>query len=202
MLFGVATFDRQDVINKTVALANAAQISDVPTVLSTVETKTFSGYMWPQLKAIFPDQEPIEHSSMNSWDHQKFVVAVERAKRKKLVIALLWTQVCVTFPSIQALHDGYEVFFVIDACGDINQTVHDMAVQRCIQGGAKRLTALQTLLEWQRDWAHRDTYDGVMDIAKSHFGVYGMGIEYAYTMVHSAKPTNYPIYAPPVAAAH
>jgi nicotinamidase-related amidase len=202
MLFGVSNFDRQDVVNKTLALAKAARLFDVPTVLSTVETKSFSGYMWPQLKAVFPDQEPIERSSMNSWDDKNFVAAVEQTKRKKLVIAGLWTEVCVTFPSIQALHDGYEVFFVADACGDVSQIAHDMAVQRCIQAGAKPLTALQTLLEWQRDWAHRDTYDAVMDIAKNHFGAYGMGVEYAYTMVHGTKPTNYPAYVPPVGAAH
>jgi nicotinamidase-related amidase len=202
MLFGVGNFDRQDVINKTLALAKAARLFEVPTVLSTVETKSFSGYTWPQLRAVFPDQEPIERSTMNSWDDKNFVAAIEKTKRKKLVIAGLWTEACVTFPSIQALHDGYEVFFVADASGDVSQVAHDMAVQRCIQAGAKPLTALQTLLEWQRDWAHRETYDGVMDIVKTHFGAYGMGVEYAYTMVHGAKPTNYPSYAPPVAAAH
>jgi nicotinamidase-related amidase len=202
MLFGVANFDRQDIMNKTVALAKAARIFDVPTVLTTVETKSFSGYMWPQLKAIFPDQEPIERSSMNSWDDKNFVAAIEQTKRKKLVIAGLWTEVCVTFPAIQAIEDGYEVFVVADASGDLNQTAHDMAIQRCIQAGAKPLTALQTLLEWQRDWAHRDTYDAVMDLAKNHFGAYGVGVEYAYTMVHGAAPTKYPAYAPPVAVGH
>jgi nicotinamidase-related amidase len=202
MLFGVENFDRQDVINKTVALAKAARLFDVPTILSTVETKSFSGYIWPQLKAVFPDQEPIERSSMNSWDDKNFVAAVEKTRRKKLIIAGLWTEACVTFPTIQALNDGYDVYFVADASGDISQVAHEMAVQRCIQAGAKPLTALQTLLEWQRDWANRDTYDAVMEIAKTHFGAYGMGVEYAYTMVHGAKATDYPTYTPPVGAAH
>lgn len=187
MLFGVENFDRQDVVNKTVALAKAARLFDVPTVLSTVETKAFSGYMWPQLKAVFPDQEPIERSSMNSWDDTNFVAAVEKTKRKKLIIAGLWTEACVTFPSIQAIHDGYEVSFVADASGDVSQVAHDMAVQRCIQAGARPLTALQILLEWQRDWAHLETYDSVMDIVKTHFGAYGMGVEYVYTMLHGAR---------------
>lgn len=204
MLFGVANFDRQDVINKTVALAKAARIFDVPTVLTTVETKSFSGYMWPQLKAIFPDQEPIERTSMNSWDDPNFVAAVQQTGRKKLIIAGLWTEVCVTFPAIQAIHDGYDVYVVADASGDINQLAHDMAIQRCIQAGAKPLTVLQTFLEWQRDWAHRDTYAAVMDLAKNHFGAYGMGVEYAYTMVHGAAPTAYPEFevARPTAAGH
>jgi nicotinamidase-related amidase len=199
MLFGVGNFDRQDVVNKTVALAKAARVFDVPTVLTTVETKSFSGYMWPQLKAVFPDQEPIERTTMNSWDDKNFVAAIEKTKRKKLIIAGLWTEACVTFPSIQAIHDGYDVFFVADASGDVSEVAHQMAVQRCIQAGAKPLTALQTLLEWQRDWAHRDTYNAVMDICKTHFGAYGMGVEYAYTMVHRAKATDYPAYAPTVA---
>ena len=202
MLFGVGNFDRQDVVNKAVALGKAARLFDVPTVLSTVETKNFSGYIWPQLKAVFPDQDPIERTSMNSWDDKNFVAAVEQTKRKKLVIAGLWTEACVTFLSIQALHDGYEVFFVADASGDVSQVAHDMAVQRCIQAGARPLTALQTLLEWQRDWAHLDTYDAVMDILKTHFGAYGMGVEYAYTMVHRTNPTDYPKYTPLVGATH
>ncbi len=202
MLFGVANFDRQDVINKTVALAKATRIFDVPTVLTTVESTSFSGYMWPQLKAVFPDQEPIERSSMNSWDDKNFVAAVQQTKRKKLIIAGLWTEVCVTFPTVQAINDGYDVFIVADACGDVSPLAHDMAMQRCFQAGAKPLTVLQTILEWQRDWAHRDTYDAVMDLAKSHFGAYGMGVEYAYTMVHHAAPTTYARYTLPVGAAH
>ena len=204
MLFGVANFDRQDVINKTVALAKAARIFNVPTILSTVETKSFSGNMWPQLRAIFPDQEPIERTSMNSWDDPNFVAAVERTGRRKLIIAGLWTEVCVTFPAIQALSDGYDVFVVADASGDVSQLAHDMAMQRCVQAGAKPLTALQTLLEWQRDWAHKETYGPVMDLVKNHFGAYGMGVEYAYTMVHGAAPTSYPEFAlaESVAAGH
>ena len=201
MLFGVANFDRQDIVNRTIALGKASRIFDVPTVLSTVETE-FSGYMWPQLKAVFPDKKPIERTTMNSWDDKNFVAAVEQTRRKKLVMSGLWTEVCVGFTAIQALHDGYEVFVVADACGDVSQVAHDMAMQRVIQAGAKPLTALQTILEWQRDWAHRDTYDAVMDIVKAHFGAYGMGVEYAQTMVHHMAASNYPTYTPPVAVKH
>ena len=86
MLFGVSNFDRQSIINSVVALAKATRIFDVPVVLSTVETKSFSGIMWPQLKAIFPDREPIERSSMNSWDDRNFVAAIEKTGRKKIVL--------------------------------------------------------------------------------------------------------------------
>ena len=105
MLFGVANFDRQTIINNNLALTKAARVFDVPVVLSTVETKAFSGNMWPQIQAVFPRQEPIERSSMNSWDDANFVNAIERSGRKKIVLAGLWTETCVALPTVQAVHD-------------------------------------------------------------------------------------------------
>jgi nicotinamidase-related amidase len=186
MLFGTSNFDRQSIINNTVALAKATRIFDVPVVLTTVETKSFSGNMWPQLKAVFPGQEPIERSSMNSWDDPKFVNAIAKTGKKKIVLAGLWTETCVALPTVQAIHDGYEIYVAEDCCGDVCQLAHDNAMRRVIQAGAKPVTALSTMLEWQRDWAQRDTYDAVMDVVKSHLGAYGIGVEYAYTMVHHA----------------
>jgi nicotinamidase-related amidase len=203
MLFGVANFDRQAIINNNVALSKAARVFDMPVVLSTVETKGFSGNMWPQIQAIFPKQTPIERSTMNAWDDENFVAAVKKSGRKKIVLAGLWTETCVTLPTIQALHDGYEIYVVEDCCGDVSQLAHDNAMKRVVQAGAKPVTALSVMLEWQRDWAHKDTYDAVMDIVKTHFGAYGVGVEYAYTMVHGAPPTEFPKYViPPAAAAH
>jgi nicotinamidase-related amidase len=190
MLFGTSNFDRQGIINNTVALAKAARVFDVPVVLTTVETKAFSGNLWPQLRAVFPGQEPIERSSMNSWDDKNFVAAIQKTGRKKIVLAGLWTETCVALPTIQAIHDGYEIYVVEDCCGDVSQLSHDNAMKRVIQAGAKPVTALSTMLEWQRDWALRDTYDAVIDIAKTHFGAYGIGVEYAYTMVHGAPATK------------
>ena len=202
MLFGVANFDRQTIINNNVALLKAAKVFDVPVVLSTVETKSFSGNMWPQIQAVFPNQTPIERSSMNSWDDKNFVAAVEKSGKKKIVLSGLWTETCVALPTVQAIHDNYEVYVVEDCCGDVNQLSHDNAMKRVIQAGAKPVTALSVMLEWQRDWAQRDTYDAIMDIVKSHFGAYGVGVEYAYTMVHGAAPTKLPEYVVPAAAAH
>lgn len=203
MLFGVANFDRQTIINNNVALLKAAKVFDVPVVLSTVETKSFSGNMWPQIQAIFPNQTPIERSSMNSWDDKNFVAAIEKSGKKKIVLSGLWTETCVALPTVQAIHDNYEVYVVEDCCGDVSQLSHDNAMKRVIQAGAKPVTALSVMLEWQRDWAERDTYDAVMDIVKSHFGAYGVGVEYAYTMVHGALPTKFPEYVvPAVAPAH
>ena len=203
MLFGTSNFDRQLIINNTVALAKATRIFDVPVVLTTVETKSFSGNMWPQLKAVFPGQEPIERSSMNSWDDPKFVNAIAKTGKKKIILAGLWTETCIALPTVQAIHDGYEIYVAEDCCGDVSQLNHDNAMRRMIQAGAKPVTALSTLLEWQRDWAQRDTYDAVMDLVKNHFGAYGIGVEYAYTMVHGAPATEFPEYeVPEPALAH
>src|SRR3954467_600271 len=189
MLFGVANFDRQTIINNNVALAKATRVFDVPVVLSTVETKGFSGNMWPQIQAVFPKQTPIERTTMNSWDDANFVAAIQKTGRKKIVLTGLWTETCAAPPTIQAIHDGYEVYVVEDCCGDVSQLAHDNAMRRVVQAGAKPVTALSVTLEWQRDWANRDTYDAVMDLAKTHYGAYGVGVEYAYTMVHGAAPT-------------
>jgi nicotinamidase-related amidase len=201
MLFGVANFDRQTIINNTVALGKAARVFDMPVVLSTVETKDFSGNLWPQIKAVFPDQTPIERTSMNAWDDKNFVAAIQKSGRKKIVLAGLWTETCVALPTIQAIHDGYEIYVVEDCCGDVSQLAHDNAMKRVIQAGAKPVTSLSVMLELQRDWAEKDTYDAVMDIVKTHCGAYGVGVEYAYTMVHGAPATVFPGYVIPSAAA-
>jgi nicotinamidase-related amidase len=202
MLFGVTNFDRQSVVNNAVGLAKAARAFDVPVVLSTVETTSYSGYTAPALLAALNHPEPVERTTMNAWEHAEFVAAIERSGRKKLVLGGLWTEACVAFPTIQAIEAGYEVYVVADACGDISQVAHDMAIQRCIQAGAVPMTWIQVMLEWQRDWARRGTYDAVMDIVKQHGGAYGNGVEYAYTMVHGAAPTRYSAYTPPQPARH
>jgi len=202
MLFGVANFDRQTIINNNVALSKATRVFDVPVVLTTVETKGFSGNMWPQIQAVFPGLMPIERSSMNSWDDSNFVAAIEKSGRKKIVLAGLWTETCVALATVQAIHDGYEVYVVEDCCGDISQLAHENAMKRVIQAGAKPVTSLSVMLEWQRDWAAKDTYDAVMDIVKTHYGAYGIGVEYAYTMVHGAPATTFPEYVIPRASTH
>jgi nicotinamidase-related amidase len=202
MLFGVGNFDRQTVINNNLVLGKAARVFDVPTVLSTVESKGFSGPIWGQIQAVFPKHQAIERSSMNAWDDKNFVKAIKATGRKKVVLSGLWTETCVALPTIQMLHDGYEVYVVEDCCGDVNQLSHDNAMKRVIQAGAVPVTALSVMLEWQRDWAARGTYDAVMDIVKTHLGAYGQGVEYAYTMVHGAPATVYPDYVVPKSGGH
>jgi nicotinamidase-related amidase len=197
MMFAVSSHDRQAIINNNLILAKAARVFGIPVVLSTVESKSFSGNTWPQLLAAMPGATPIERSSMNSWDDSNFVAAIERTGKKKIVMSGLWTETCVALPTIQAIHDGYEVYVVEDCCGDVTLLAHDNAMKRLIQAGAKPVTAMSTMFEWQRDWAQRDTYDAVIGIAKTHCGAYGVGIEYAYTMVHGTPPTELPDYVVP-----
>jgi nicotinamidase-related amidase len=188
MTFGVASIDRQTLLNNVLLLAKAAKIFKVPAILTTVETKGFSGNMWPQLLDLFPKQEPVERSSMNSWEDGKFVAAVKATRRKKLVMAALWTEVCLAFPALEAIRAGYEVYAVEDASGGTSVTAHNAAMRRVEQAGAVPMTALQVLLEYQRDWARKETYNAVIEAVKEHCGAYGQGVEYAYTMVHGAPP--------------
>ena len=190
MTFGVANIDRQALFNNVILLAKAAKIFNVPTILTTVETKSFSGNMWPQLLDIFPDQEPVERSSMNSWEDAKLVAAVAATGRKKLIMAALWTEVCLTFPALEALQAGYEVYAVEDASGGTSVAAHNAAMRRIEQAGVVPVTALQILLEYQRDWARKDTYNAVIEVVKEHCGAYGQGVEYAYTMGHGAPASR------------
>jgi nicotinamidase-related amidase len=197
MLFGVGSHDRQAIINNNLVLAKAAKVFGVPVVLTTVETKAFSGNKWPQILSVFPGQPLIERSTMNSWDDRNFVAAVQATGRKKIVMSGLWTETCVALPTVQAIHDGYQIYVVEDCCGDVSLLAHDNAMKRVIQAGAVPVTALSVMLEWQRDWGERSTYDAVMDIVKTHCGAYGIGVEYAYTMVHDAPATKFPEYVIP-----
>jgi len=190
MTFGVANIDRQTLFNNVMLLAKAAKIFNVPTILTTVETKSFSGNFWPQVLDIFPDQEPVERSSMNSWEDANLVKAVAATGRKKLIMAALWTEVCLTFPALEALQAGFEVYAVEDASGGTSVAAHNAAMRRIEQAGAVPVTALQVLLEYQRDWAHKDTYNAVIEVVKEHCGAYGQGVEYAYTMVHGAPASR------------
>jgi nicotinamidase-related amidase len=182
MFFGVQSIDRQTLINNVLGLARAAKVFQVPTILTTVAAESFSGPLLPELQALFPEQKPIDRTTMNSWEDEKFVAAVERSGRKKLVMAALWTEVCLAFPALSAVEAGYEVYAVTDASGATTPEAHQMAVQRMAQAGVVPVTWLQVLMEYQRDWARAETYDSVLAVAKDHAGAYGLGIVYAKAM--------------------
>ncbi|MDW3683751.1 hydrolase [Cupriavidus sp. CV2] len=187
MAFGVQSMDRQAMKNNVVGLAKAAKIFNIPTTITTVESESFSGFTYPELLDVFPNQKTLERTSMNSWDDQKVRDALAANGRKKVVVAGLWTEVCNTTFALCAMLEGdYEIYMVGDASGGTSKEAHDYAMQRMVQAGVVPVTWQQVLLEWQRDWAHRDSYDAVMKVAKEHSGAYGMGVDYAYTMVHKA----------------
>jgi nicotinamidase-related amidase len=187
MAFGVQSIDRQTLKNNVIGLAKAAKIFKIPTIITTVETQGFSGYTYPELLDVFPDAKLLERTSMNSWDDQKVRDALKTNGRRKVVVSGNWTEVCNnTFALSAMLEGGYEIYMVSDASGGTTKEAHDMAMLRMVQAGVVPVTWQQVLLEWQRDWARKETYDDVMAVVKEHSGAYGMGVDYAYTMVHKA----------------
>ncbi len=188
MAFGVQSIDRQTLKNNVVALAKAAKTFDVPTIITTVETGGFSGHTYPELLDVFPDAPLLERTSMNSWDDQKVRDALALSGRKKVVVSGLWTEVCnCTFALSAMQQGGYEIYMVADASGGTSVEAHNYAMDRMVQVGVVPMTWQQVLLEWQRDWARKETYDQTIAIVQEHSGAYGMGVDYAYTMVHKAK---------------
>lgn len=191
MGFGVQSIDRQLLKNNAVALAKSAKAFEVPTVLTAVASRTFSGPIWPEILGVFPDQVPVERTSMNSWDNAEFRARVKATGRKKIVIAALWTEVCLTMPTLEMLAEGYEIYIVEDASGGTSRAAHDMAIQRLVQAGAVPVTWQQVLLEWQRDWARQGTYAATTGIAMEHGGAYGMGIHYAHDMFGASEGSDH-----------
>lgn len=202
MAFGVQSIDRQTLKNNAVALAKAAKIFDIPTTITTVETLSFSGHTYPELLAVFPDHPMLERTSMNSWDDQKVRDSLAKAGRRKVVVSGLWTEVCNNTFAFSAMLEGdYEIYMVADASGGTSKEAHDYAMQRMIQAGVVPVTWQQVLLEWQRDWAHKAAYDAVIALVQEHSGAYGMGVDYAYTMVHKApERTKHGAVLPPAPA--
>ncbi|HBV39146.1 MAG TPA: hydrolase, partial [Erwinia sp.] len=159
MAFGVQSIDRQVLKNNVVALAKAARVFNIPTVLTTVETESFSGHTFPELLDALPGQDILERTSMNSWDDQKVRDALAANGKQKIVVSGLWTEVCNnTFALCAMLEGDYEIYMVADASGGTTKEAHDFAMQRMIQAGVIPVTWQQVMLEWQRDWAHKETY--------------------------------------------
>lgn len=187
MAFATRSIDIAELRNNVTGLAKAASVFKVPTILTTVAAKSFSGPIFPELQAVFPDQKPIDRTTMNTWEDPRVVDQVKKFGRKKVVMAALWTEVCLLEPALSAIDEGYDVYIVTDASGGVSKEAHDMAVQRMVQAGAHPITWLQYMLELQRDWARGETYMPVMKIATEHAGGYGLGIVYATEMFHAKE---------------
>ncbi|GAB5412445.1 MAG: hydrolase [Congregibacter sp.] len=187
MAFATKSIDIVELRNNVAGLAKAAKVFDVPTILTTVAEESFSGPLFPEIKAVFPEQTPIDRTTMNTWEDKRITDKVNQIGRNKIVIAALWTEVCGVGPVLSAIDQGFEVYFVTDASGGVSEDAHNMAVQRMVQAGARPITWLQYLLELQRDWSRTDSYEAVTGIAKEHGGGYGLGIIYAKEMFKATE---------------
>lgn len=167
------------VVNNTVGLAKAAKVFDVPTVLTTVLAER-GGHLIQAIQDVYPEQKPIDRTLINTWQDERVVDAVRATGRKKVVMAGLWTEICVAMPAIQAAGEDFEVYVVTDASGGVSVEAHDMAVRRMVQAGVTPLNWLAVVAEWQRDWAREETVSGQAEVLMQHGGA--SGIAFAWEM--------------------
>ena len=182
MAFATKSIDPALLRNNTALVAKAAKAFGVSTILTTVAEKTFSGPIFPEIKEVFPDAEYIDRTTMNTWEDPRIADRVNATGKGKIVFAGLWTSVCIVGPALSALDQGFEVYVIADACGDVSSEAHDRAMDRMVQLGARPMTSVQYLLELQRDWARGETYNQTVATAIAHGGGYGLGLIYAKTM--------------------
>jgi nicotinamidase-related amidase len=187
MSFATKSIDAVNLRNNAALISEAAAGFKVPTILTTVAEKSFSGPMFSEITDAFPGQKLLDRTSMNTWEDAAVIDEVNRIGKNRLVFAGLWTSVCIVGPTLSALDQGFDVYIITDACGDVSTEAHERAVERMIQAGVRPMTSLQYLLELQRDWARTETYDMTTGIAKKFGGSYGLGIIYAKTMFGASE---------------
>lgn len=187
MAFATKSIAPELLRNNAALVANAAAGFNVPTILTTVAEKSFSGPMFSEVTDPFPGQKLLDRTSMNTWEDAEVIREVNRIGKKRIVLCGLWTGVCIVGPALSAIEQGFEVFVLADACGDVSDEAHNRAMDRIVQAGAQPMTSLQYLLELQRDWARTETYDSTTGIAKKWGGAYGIGINYAKTMFGASE---------------
>jgi nicotinamidase-related amidase len=178
MYQGVQSHDRIVPFNNVQVLAKAAKLFKIPIVLSTVAAASFSGPFMPEIIDLFPNTEVIDRTSMNSWLDPNFRKAVHETGRKKIVLAGLWTEACVLFPTLDMLKESFEIYVSADACGDLSPEAHTRSMDRITQAGAIPITSMQYMFELQQDWARAETYEGVMEIIKAH-SPYGIQVRFS-----------------------
>ncbi|MEX3992704.1 hydrolase [Paraburkholderia sp. EG286A] len=182
MAFATKSIDPVVLRNNAALVANAAREFAVPTILTTVAAKTFSGPIFDEIKSVFPETDIIDRTSMNTWEDQRIADRVNAIGKPRIVFAGLWTSVCIVGPALSAIDQGFEAYVIADACGDVSDEAHQRAMERMVQAGARPMTSLQYLLELQRDWARSETYNQTVATSIQHGGGYGLGLVYAKTM--------------------
>ncbi|MFZ6743576.1 hydrolase [Undibacterium sp. JH2W] len=187
MAFATKSIDLVALRNNAAMVAKAAKEFQVATILTTVAEKSFSGPIFEEIKNVFPDEKIVDRTSMNTWEDSRIAELVNAKGKDRIVLAGLWTSVCIVGPAISALEQGFEVYVIADACGDVSAEAHQHAMERMIQMGARPMTSLQYLLELQRDWARGETYNQTVATAITHGGGYGLGLIYAKSMFNASE---------------
>ncbi|WP_423602429.1 hydrolase [Sphingomonas sp. MS122] len=187
MAFATKSIAPELLRNNAALVANAAAGFNVSTILTTVAEKSFSGPMFSEVTDAFPGKKLLDRTSMNTWEDAAVIDEINRIGKERLVFAGLWTSVCIVGPVLSAIDQGFEVYVITDASGDVSEEAHERAVERMVQAGARPITSLQYLLELQRDWARGETYDLTTGIARKWGGAYGLGITYAKTMFGASE---------------
>ncbi|MBB3899259.1 hydrolase [Roseococcus suduntuyensis] len=187
MAFATKSIDAVALRNNAALVARAAQGFGVSTILTTVAESSFSGPMFDEIADAFPGKPMLDRTSMNTWEDAAVIAEVNRLGKPRFVLAGLWTSVCIVGPALSAIDQGFEVYVIADACGDISAEAHDRAMDRMVQAGAQPMTSLQYLLELQRDWARGETYELTTGIARQLGGAYGLGITYAKRMFGASE---------------
>jgi nicotinamidase-related amidase len=159
MAFATKSIGAIELRNNAGLVAHAAKAFKVSTIITSVAEKSFSGPVFDEIKGAFPDAEVIDRTSMNTWEDERIAAQVNAIGKPRIVLAGLWTSVCIVGPALSALDQGFEVYVIADACGDVTTEAHDRSMERMVQAGARPMTALQYLLELQRDWARAETYE-------------------------------------------
>ncbi|WP_342629651.1 hydrolase [Nguyenibacter vanlangensis] len=182
MSFATKSIDAITLRNNAALVSAAAAEFHVSTILTTVAAKSFSGPIFEEITSAFPGQALFDRTSMNTWEDAAVIADVNRIGKTRIVLAGLWTSVCIVGPALSAIDQGFEVYVIADACGDVSTEAHERAIERIVQAGGRPMTSLQYLLELQRDWARTDTYEATTGVAKKYGGAYGLGVTYAKTM--------------------
>lgn len=185
MAFATKSISMEELRNNVALISGGSKIFNIPTVVTTVAEKSFAGPVFPEISEVYPEATTgyVDRTTMNTWEDLNAHKAITGKNKKKLVFAGLWTSVCIVGPALSAIDEGYEVYIITDASGDISKEAHDQAVTRMVQAGARPITSVQYVLELQRDWSRKETYKPVNDLMKKYGGAYGLGIQYAQDML-------------------
>ncbi|MFC4312341.1 hydrolase [Steroidobacter flavus] len=185
----VNSHDPHAVVNNSAALAKAAKAFGVPTILTSVIADR-GGLIFPQITDVFPDQQVIDRTLINTWEDRKVVDAVKATGRKQLIIAGLYTEICVAMPVIQALGEGWDVTVITDACGGVSVEAHQVAIQRMIAAGANMMTWLALASEWQRDHARTQTVPAFVELLKQHAAGIGIAFLWEQQLLNTPVPST------------